>query len=57
MQAQTPRRRFDEADRLWLALDELIHGAKLPARVADPLFDAVLGGLRPPPDLRKARRA
>ena len=43
MQAQTLRRRFDEADRLWLALDELIQGAKLPERVADPLSDAVLG--------------
>lgn len=43
MQAQTLRRRFEEAERLWSALDDLIAEHDLPDRVADPLFDALLG--------------
>jgi Fic family protein len=43
MQAQTLQRRFDEAERLWSALDGLVAEHRLPERVADPLFDAVLG--------------
>lgn len=44
LQAQTLQWRFDEASRLYLRLDELIAEHRLPERVADPLFDAVLGG-------------
>lgn len=43
MQAQTLQRRFQEADQLWSALDSLVAEHRLPDRVADPLFDAVLG--------------
>lgn len=43
MQAQTLQRRFDEAERLWSALDALVAEHRLPDRVADPLFDALLG--------------
>lgn len=43
MQAQTLQRRFEEAERLWSALDALLAEHKLPERVADPLFDALLG--------------
>ena len=43
-QAQTLRRRFTEAEQFYAALDELIARHRLPERVADPLFDAVLGG-------------
>jgi Fic family protein len=43
MQAQTLKRRFDEAERLWSALDRIVAEHRLPDRVADPLFDAVLG--------------
>lgn len=43
-QAQTLRRRFAEAEQLYVALDELIARHRLPERVADPLFDAALGG-------------
>jgi Fic family protein len=43
MQAQTLQRRFDEAERLWSALDALVAEHRLADRVTDPLFDAVLG--------------
>lgn len=43
IQAQTLQRRFDEAERLWSALDLLVQEHRLPDRVADPLFDAALG--------------
>jgi Fic family protein len=43
MQAQTMRRRFDEAERIWQNLDTVIREHGLPERVADPLFDAALG--------------
>lgn len=43
MQAQTLQRRFEEAERLWSALDAIVAEHRLPDRVADPLFDAVLG--------------
>lgn len=43
MQAQTVRRRFAEAERLWMLIDALIADSSLPERVADPLFDALLG--------------
>lgn len=43
MQAQTLQRRFEEAERLWSALDALVSEHRLPDRVADPLFDALLG--------------
>ncbi|MDR0415855.1 MAG: Fic family protein [Propionibacteriaceae bacterium] len=43
LQAQTVRRRFDEASRKWQALDELVAAQGLPDRVADTLFSASLG--------------
>jgi len=43
MQAQTLRRRFDEADRILRSLDDLILQHGLPGRTVDALFDAVLG--------------
>ncbi|MEG3616447.1 Fic family protein [Isoptericola haloaureus] len=43
MQAQTLRRRFDEADRTWVELDELIAQHGLHERTGDALFDAVRG--------------
>ncbi|MQA35724.1 Fic family protein [Modestobacter roseus] len=43
MQAQTLKRRFAEAEELWTALDGLVAQHRLPERVSDPLFDAVLG--------------
>jgi Fic family protein len=43
MQAQTLRRRFDEADRTWQSLDELIDRFGLQERTGDALFDAVRG--------------
>jgi Fic family protein len=43
IQAQTVRRRYREAGRLWLAFDELIERHGLADRVADELFDASLG--------------
>lgn len=43
MQAQTVRRRYREAGKLWLAFDQLIEQFGLPDRVADELFDASLG--------------
>ncbi|TCO33483.1 Fic family protein [Kribbella steppae] len=43
IQAQTVRRRYREAGKLWLAFDQLIEQFGLPERVADELFDASLG--------------
>ncbi len=43
IQAQTVRRRYNEAGKLWLAFDELIDRHGLADRVADELFDASLG--------------
>ena len=43
MQAQTVRRRFDEAGEQWSRIDELIGRHHLPERVANALFDAALG--------------
>ncbi|SDN74564.1 Fic family protein [Actinacidiphila guanduensis] len=43
MQAQTMARRVEDADRYWLHLDGIVSSHKLPERVLDPLFDAVLG--------------
>jgi Fic family protein len=43
MQAQTLRRRFDEAELLWSGLDMLAARHGLAERMADPLFDAALG--------------
>ena len=43
MQAQTVRRRFDEAGRQWSMIDGMIAEHRLPERVADVLFDAWLG--------------
>ncbi|MGY4772819.1 Fic family protein (plasmid) [Kribbella sp. CWNU-51] len=43
IQAQTVRRRYREAGKLWLAFDELISQFGLAERVADELFDASLG--------------
>lgn len=43
MQAQTLRRRFDEASRLWTALDDVVAEHRLPERATDALFDAARG--------------
>ncbi len=43
IQAQTLRRRFQEADVLWRRLDELAGEHLLPERVSDALFDAARG--------------
>ncbi|GAA4734209.1 Fic family protein [Isoptericola chiayiensis] len=43
MQAQTLRRRFDEAEGIWSALDEIVARSGLNERTADALFDAVRG--------------
>lgn len=43
MQAQTLRRRFDETEGIWSALDELVGRSGLHERTADVLFDAVRG--------------
>jgi Fic family protein len=43
MQAQTMARRIEDAGRYWEHLDSLVAKHKLPERVLDPLFDAVLG--------------
>lgn len=43
MQAQTMARRFSDAGRYWEHLDRLVAEHKLPERVSDALFDAVLG--------------
>lgn len=43
MQAQTMRRRFDEAEIQWRALDELVARHRLNERIGAALFDALLG--------------
>jgi Fic family protein len=43
MQAQTVRRRFTEAAQQWTRIDELLDQHRLPERVSNALFDAVLG--------------
>lgn len=43
MQAQTMRRRFDEAEIQWRALDELAARHRLNERIGAALFDALLG--------------
>lgn len=42
--AQTLRRRFQEADRIWLELDRVIAEHRLADRTQEALFDAYLGG-------------
>ena len=43
LQAQTVRRRFDEAEVQWRKIDELVADYSLNERVATALFDALLG--------------
>jgi Fic family protein len=43
MQAQTTQRRFAEAERLWVLVDEVVARHELPERAADAVFDALLG--------------
>ena len=43
MQAQTIRRRFHEAVRIWAALEDALREHDLPDRTADELYDAVIG--------------
>ena len=43
MQAQTVRRRFDEADEQWRHIDALLAQHRLPERVGNALFDGLLG--------------
>lgn len=43
MQAQTVSRRFREAERQWVAIDELVRDNQLNERVGSALFDALLG--------------
>jgi Fic family protein len=43
MQAETLRRRFAEAETMWASVDRLVTEHALPPRVADVLFDAMLG--------------
>lgn len=43
MQAQTMRRRFDEAETQWAHIDRLITQHRLPERLGNALFDALLG--------------
>jgi Fic family protein len=43
MQAQTVRRRFDEAETQWRRIDELLASHKFNERVGAALFDALLG--------------
>ncbi|WP_220794161.1 Fic family protein [Nocardioides pelophilus] len=43
MQAQTVRRRFDEAETQWRHIDALLSEHKLNERVGSALFDALLG--------------
>lgn len=42
-QAQTVRRRFDEAAEQWLAIDDLMAEHRLPSRMEDAVFDALQG--------------
>lgn len=43
MQAQTMRRRFDEAETQWQQLDELLSEHRLNERIGAALFDALIG--------------
>lgn len=43
MQAQTVQRRFHEADDQWRAIDALLAEHRLPTRMAEAVFDAILG--------------
>ncbi|MGV9373977.1 Fic family protein [Micromonospora tulbaghiae] len=43
MQAQTVARRFDEASGIWSELDAIVAEERLPERVTDLLYEAVLG--------------
>ncbi|MDR0959636.1 MAG: Fic family protein [Propionibacteriaceae bacterium] len=43
MQAQTVRRRFEEAGQQWILLDTLVETNHLPERTAELLFEALLG--------------
>jgi Fic family protein len=43
MQAQTVARRVDEAAAIWMALDDVTETNGLPERVAELLYEAVLG--------------
>jgi len=43
MQAQTLARRFEEASVLWSRVDGFVAEHRLPDRLGDPLFDAMLG--------------
>lgn len=43
IQAQTLQRRIRNAERIWLRLDELVLEHDLPERVAEMLYEAVLG--------------
>jgi len=43
MQAQTVARRIDEAAAIWTELDDLVEVHRLPARVTEQLYDAVVG--------------
>ena len=43
MQAQTVARRFDEAAAIWTELDALVAHHRLPTRVTELLYEAVLG--------------
>ncbi len=43
MQAQTVRRRFDEAEIQWPKIDELIADHRLNERIGAALFDALIG--------------
>lgn len=43
MQAQTVRRRFDDAEKQWHTIDDLIGSHKINERVGAALFDALLG--------------
>lgn len=43
MQAQTMRRRFDEAETQWHKIDDLLGEHKLNERIGTALFDALLG--------------
>jgi Fic family protein len=43
MQAQTMRRRFQEAETQWTHIDQLITRHRLPDRLGNALFDALLG--------------
>jgi len=43
MQAQTVRRRFSEAEEQWGRIDSILRERKLPDRLGNVLFDALLG--------------